>query len=299
MTMIRKATVLSAQQHSTLKLAPTTTYAFARHELFVPIIFSEMADIAREYPLVFLKGNPLPVALLGIEKGVNAYVDKDSNWLATYIPATVQVYPFALVPVRGKPEEMAVVFDADADQLSLDIGYPLFEPDGKPQKSLQSRVDVMRKMKQQEKTTAAMVQHLRDAGILIERTIRVSKNQSDETQIKGVEVVNETALNALPHAEYNKLRDNGVLPLIYAHLLSMANLRLGAIAGKYSPKRATGHIHDEIDLSGLEKLERPDQSSALNRLAGTPDTSLILGDEGDFDLDSLETMKTDSKKDMH
>lgn len=299
MTMIRKATVLSAQQHCSLRLSPTSTYTFAQHQLFVPIIFSEMADIAREYPLVFLKGNSLPVALLGVEKGVNAYVDKEGKWLATYIPATVQVYPFALMPVRGKPEEMAVVLDAEADQLSLEIGYPLFDPEGKPCKPLQSRVDVMRKMKQQEKTTVALVQHLRDAGLLVARTIKVSKNQSDETQIKGVEVVNETALNALPHPEYNKLRDNGVLPLIYAHLLSMANLRHGAIAGKYSPKRATGHIHDEIDLSGLEKIERSDQSSVLNRLAGTPDTSLILGDEGDFDLENIEDLKLNSKNDMH
>lgn len=40
----------------------------------VPIVYSEMADIAREYPLVFLKDKQTPHALLGYEQTVNAYV---------------------------------------------------------------------------------------------------------------------------------------------------------------------------------------------------------------------------------
>ena len=81
--MFRNPQVLQAQAHASLRLAPSTDYRFASGEMFVPIVFSEMADVAREFPLVFLKDRALPVALTGIEQGVNAYVAEDGKWLAT------------------------------------------------------------------------------------------------------------------------------------------------------------------------------------------------------------------------
>lgn len=251
--MFRNPQVLIAQVHASLTLAPLADYRFASGELFVPIVYSEMADVAREYPLVFLKDRALPVALTGIEQSINAYVADDGRWLATYVPGRIRAYPFALTEVPEKPGEFAIAFDAEAEPLGTDDGQPLFDAGGKPSAMLQARIDLLQQMKRQEGRTAQMLKTLRDVGILTERAIRIKRPNGEDSQLSGMEVVDEKALNNLPLDTLGALRDEGLLPLIYSHLLSMANLRHGPIAGKYPQiAQAQGQAaHTPADLDEL------------------------------------------------
>jgi len=260
--MFRNPQVLQAQAHASLRLAPSTDYRFASGEMFVPIVFSEMADVAREFPLVFLKDRALPVALTGIEQGVNAYVAEDGKWLATYVPGRLRAYPFALTEVPEKKGEFAIAFDSEAEQLGTVDGQPLFDASGKPSATLQARIDLLQQMKQQEARTAQMVKTLRDFGILVERSIRIKRPNGEDSQLTGMEVVDEKALNNLSLDTFGELRDQGLLPLIYAHLLSMANLRHGAIAGKY-----------------------PQMAQPQGKAAQTPENLDEMFGEGDDDLE--------------
>jgi hypothetical protein len=230
--MFKKPLLLKAAEHATLTMADTNDWQFASHEILVPVAFSEMADIAREYPLVFLKDKPLVYALTGIEQGVNAYVTEDGKWLATYIPAQLRCYPIGLTPLPNKPGEFAIVADANAPQLVTQAGKPLFE-NGQPSACLQQRLNLLKTLQQAERVTQALVKVIQDAGLLKDQNITVKKAGQQTSQIKGLQIIDEQKLNAMPHDAFTKLRDQGALPLIYAHLLSLANLRQGAIAGKY------------------------------------------------------------------
>jgi hypothetical protein len=229
--MFKKPLLLKAAEHAALTVAETTDWRFAAHEMLVPVVFSEMADIAREYPLVFLKDKPLVYALTGIEQGVNAYVTEDGRWLAAYIPAQLRCYPIGLTPLPDKPGEFALVADADAPQLMSHTGKLLFE-NGQPSAFLQQRLNLLKSLRQAERVTQALVKVIQDAGLLKDQNITVRKAGRQTTQIKGLQIVDEQKLNAMPHEAFAKLRDQGALPLIYAHLLSLANLRQGVIAGK-------------------------------------------------------------------
>jgi hypothetical protein len=224
--------LLKAAEHAGLTLAETTDWRFAANEMLVPVAFSEMADIAREYPLIFVKDKPLVYALTGIMQGVNAYVTEDGKWLATYIPARLRCHPIGLTPLPNKPGEFAIVADADAPQLISQSGKLLFE-NGQPSVFLQQRLNLLKSLQQAERVTQALVQVIQGTGLLKDQNITVKKPSQQTTQIKGLQIVDEQKLNALPHEAFVKLRDQGTLPLIYAHLLSLANLRQGAIAGKY------------------------------------------------------------------
>jgi hypothetical protein len=230
--MFKKPLLLKATEHAGLTVSDTTDWRFAANEMLVPVVFSEMADIAREYPLVFVKDKPLAYALTGIEQGVNAYVTGDGKWLATYIPAQLRCYPIGLTPVPNKPDEFAIIADAAAPQLASKTGKLLFE-NGQPSALLQQRLNLLKTLQQAERVTQALVKVIQDAGLLKDQNITVKKTGQQTTQIKGLQIVDEQKLNALPHEAFAKLRDQGVLPLVYAHLLSLANLRQGAIAGKY------------------------------------------------------------------
>jgi len=68
----------------------------------------------------------------------------------------------------------------------------------------------------------------------------------------GFEVVDEKALNGLSPEAHLRLRDAGALPLVYAHLLSLANLRQGALAGKYPELAGGGAVAEELFLEDAE-----------------------------------------------
>ncbi|MBR2573451.1 MAG: SapC family protein [Loktanella sp.] len=286
--MFRKAEALHPAKHKSLRIAAIDGYGFASKTLTVPIVFSEMADIAREYPLLFQKNTDTPVALMGAKAGVNAYVAADGRWLATYKPARIATYPFALVPIPDKPAEMALVVDMAADQIGPSIGDALFDTNGQPSPALKARLDVLKKMKEQEATTARMVRQIRAAGLLVERAIRVSQKDDKDRQITGLEFINEKALNTMAHEDFAKLRDGGVLPLIYAHLLSMSNLRQGPIAGTLGHAgNKMPEMTDQIDVDGI--LQRHKSSLPEQDLAPTQDGNVvnIAADTGDFDLSAF------------
>src|SRR5665213_2753356 len=100
----RRPAPLSALRHFGLSLSATDSFAFARDANAIPLNVSEFSLAARHYPIVFTPTDPVtPVAVVGIAKSRNLFVDAAGKWLAgAYIPAYVRRYP---VPVhRGQGE---------------------------------------------------------------------------------------------------------------------------------------------------------------------------------------------------
>lgn len=236
--MYKKLAVLDPTEHADLCLLPVTNYSFAQDQLVAPIIIDELADVAREYPIVFPQGSPLPTALMGVERASNAYVAPDGRWLARYIPAHIRHYPFALarVPrkdddaaVKRKDDQMVVLVDLESTAVSRSQGQALFGPDGKPSPTLGPRVRRLNHMRRRAKVTQGLVKAIEDAGLLTEQVIKVRRAGETDLQVKGVRLIDEAALNKLDDEAFNSLRKSGALPLIYASLLSWANFRQGPI----------------------------------------------------------------------
>lgn len=233
--MFKNHIPLKFADHSNLRVAELSDYGFARANTLVPIVYDEMADIAREYPIIFPSNDSaLPCALLGLETGENAYVADDGRWLATYIPAHVRRYPFTFASAesQGDKDRFVVFFDPDAQHFKDPNGHHVFTSDGKPTPHMENRFALLQQIQKVIPRTIELVKALDDAGILVERTVTIRK--ADHTnQITGFRMVDENVLNSLPDDAFLDLRRAEALPLIYAHLLSWANLRQGPIAGKY------------------------------------------------------------------
>lgn len=239
--MFAKAVPLKFAEHRDLKVLETNDYSYARSEVLAPIVFDEMADIAREYPIVFpSNGSGLPAALLGLEAGQNAYIAEDGRWLGTYIPALIRRYPFALAKAAGEADsqKFAVAIDTEAPHFREPNGHAVFTPQGELSDHTKRRAQLLVEIQKKLPLTQRLVADIEAAGLLVERLVRIRKPGAPEHRVSGLRVVDEAKLNALPHEVFATLRDKGVLPLIYAHLLSWANFRQGPIAGKY-PDLAT------------------------------------------------------------
>lgn len=230
--MFNNNAVLKPSDHAELGLLPTRDWSFAQDQQLLPLVVSEIADAALEYPLVFIPGKPLVYALVALERGHNAYLRADGHWHARYIPARLRAYPFGLTPIPGQQGRYALVIDRDAPQLQTERGDPLFTGD-ELSEPVRLRLRLLERMQQQEGTTQRVVTAIREAGLLVQRSLQVRKPDADTPALGGFEVVDEKRLNRLDPTEFAALRDAGALPLVYAHLLSLANLRQGPLAGKY------------------------------------------------------------------
>lgn len=230
--MYSHTVLLNANDHSSIRIRETDDWRFSAKEMVCPITYIEMADAAREYLIFFLKGKPGLYVLLGVDKNANAYVSADGKWVGRYIPARFKAYPFTLIANPEKNGEYGIGLDTAASQVtSSSNGHLLFD-NGKPSKFLQERMALLEQQQKAEPMTQHMVKVIRDAGLTREQVINVKRPGEEETRVAGVEVIDEKALNTMSHEEFAKLRDEGVLPLVYAQLLSFGNLRHGLVAGK-------------------------------------------------------------------
>jgi hypothetical protein len=237
--MFARSVPLDSVQHRDLRVFESNDYRYAKGELIAPIVFDEIADAAREYPIVFPDNkSDLPCVLMGLELNENAYVAEDGRWQARYVPAHIRRYPFVLgtmPPAEGQSEDaqrFAVMFDPDAPHFMNPNGYAIFDQNGQFTEHMQMRVGMLERMQKSVPVTQRLVRAIGDAGLLVERTFRI-KRGNDERQVTGTRVIDERKLNTMPDADFVALRNTGALPLIYAQLLSWANFRQGPLAGKY------------------------------------------------------------------
>lgn len=261
--MFERKTALQFAEHRNLKIHETNNYEFARSEILAPFVFDEMADIAREYPIVFPdNGSDLPSALLGLEAGQNAYVGSDGIWQGTYIPAHIRRYPFLFGTLPGEnpdPNRFIILFDPDAPHFRDPNGYRVFTDKGELSDHMKRRIELLEQIQKNIDRTRVMVRELTASGILVERAISIRREGQQERRITGIRVVDENMLNQLPDAEFNALHQKGLLPLIYSQLLSWANFRQGPLGGKYpdlAAKTATKNPvflfeSDLVDLSSI------------------------------------------------
>jgi hypothetical protein len=229
--MYKNLVPLRHTEHADLRLLPMSSYNFASELLLAPIVVDELAEAAREYPIVFPRDAALPAVLLGVQRGRNAYVGDSGQWLASYVPAHIRHYPFMLTRLPGKgdgQDRMVVMMDADSPLWSKTKGEPVFDGES-ISPAAQRSVDLLRAMSRRQATTRAMVQAIAIAGLFVERTVRVKRPGQPDARVTGLRVVDEKAFNALSDEAFSALRKSGALPLVYAHLLSWANFRQGPI----------------------------------------------------------------------
>ena len=245
--MFKRLVPLDPARHGKLGVTAPADYGFARASLSVPVVIDEIADVAREYPIVFPTQGRLPVALLGVEAGSNAYVAPDGHWQATYVPASLRAYPFAAARAGASSEAAAeateprivVAIDEASPLVQEDEGAAIFDTEGQLAGPAAASVALLRRLRAAIPRTEALVQAIDAAGLLIEQPIRIRVQGQQDREVGGIRVLNERALNALSSDAFEALRQTGALPLVYAALLSWANFRQGPI-GKSHPLSRSG-----------------------------------------------------------
>ena len=241
MIFYERVVALNDQTHARLRVRPASSFAYAARTNSVPLLSSEFFECAREYPIVFARGEagPVAAALLGLREAENLYVDKDGTWDARYVSAFVRRYPF--VPGKGAQGELLVCIDEASECFDAREGEPLFL-EGKPSPQLEHAMKFLAEFHQGAATTELLGRRLQDLGLLRQSDSLAQLNDGTQFRLNGLNVVDESKLRALDRDIVQELFVSGGLAVIYAHLMSLGNL--GALVDRLSKRgtagRATG-----------------------------------------------------------
>ena len=220
---------LSSEAHANYRIRPATKAPFLAGAHAVPLTVEEFPMAQRFTPIVFSSGeDPVPLALMGLNEGVNVFVDDEGTLTEKnfYVPAYIRRYPYMLARLRPDAEELSLCFDPTSDTIgAFDDGEPLFT-DGQPSELTKGILEFAENFEQAAARTGQFVKELRDMDLLMEGEVSIQQQGVEQPFVyRGFQMVNEEKLADLRGDQLRKMSQSGMLPLIYAHLFSLALMR--------------------------------------------------------------------------
>ncbi len=219
---------LSSIEHASWKARPIESAPWLAAQHAVPLTVDEFTNAQRFFPIIFSSGpNPVPLALMGLNEGVNVFVGDDGKFAEqAYVPAYVRRYPFMLAKLTPDSTELSVCFDPTADVIGdFEDGDALFE-DGQPTDATKRILSFCEQFEQAGQRTEAFIKELVDNDLLMEGEMTVQPDGGAAPFVyRGFQMVNEEKLQALRGDKLRKMNSSGLLVLVHAHLMSLALLR--------------------------------------------------------------------------
>jgi len=219
---------LSSSAHGAWKARRMESAPFLAQTHAVPLTVEEFALAQRHFPIVFSVGdNPVPLALMGLNEGVNVFVDDEGKLTSeVYVPAYVRRYPFMLARLRPEVDELSLCFDPSADAIgAFEEGEALFE-DNQPSETTKQILGFCENFEQAGMQTGAFMKELADNKLLIDGEVSIQPEGSAQPFVyRGFQMISEDALKNLRGDVARKMVQSGLLPLVYAHLFSLSLIR--------------------------------------------------------------------------
>jgi hypothetical protein len=220
---------LSSQAHADFRVRPQEKAPFLANQHAVPVTVEEFPLVQRYMPIVFSVGeDPVPLALMGLNEGVNVFFDEEGKLLDPnfYVPAYIRRYPYLLARLRPDSDELSLCFDPTSEAVgAFEDGDKLFDGD-QPTELTKGILQFNEQFEQAGARTGMFVKDLKDMGLLIDGEVSIQPDGAAQPFVyRGFQMVDENKLNELRGDQLRKIVQNGMLPLIYAHLFSLSLMR--------------------------------------------------------------------------
>jgi len=219
---------LNVEQHGNYKLRIENKAPYLVGVHAVPPTTEDFAPCQRSLRIVFPGGQtPVPLALMGLNEGVNPAVDAEGNLLREdgYVPAYIRRYPWMLVRLNPEKEELSLCFDPTSDMIGeFEDGQPLIE-NGEATQLTQDLLKFCEQFEESAMRTQAFMTELVETGLLMEGELSISVPGSEQPFVyRGFQMINEEKLRDLRGDQLRKMNQNGMLPLLHAHLMSLQGM---------------------------------------------------------------------------
>ena len=220
---------LNSGQHSKYRIRRVESAPVMASSHAVPVTVDEFALLQRHYPIVFsVGGDPVPLALMGLNEGVNVYLDDNGmpREPTLYVPAYMRRYPFLLARLRPESDELSLCFDPTSGAVGeFEEGEPLFDGD-QPSETTKAILQFCEQFETAGQRTAAFIEELKKTDLLMDGEVAIQPEGSEQPYIyRGFRMIDEEKLRELRGDELRKMNQSGLLALIYAHLFSLSQIR--------------------------------------------------------------------------
>ena len=220
---------LSSEAHANFKIRGQDSAPFLVNQHAIPITVDEFTLVQRHMPIVFTVGdNPVPLALMGLNEGVNVFVGDDGRLTDenVYIPAYIRRYPYMLAKLHPAAEDLSLCFDPTSGALgAFDDGEPMFV-DGKPTEIVNNILNFSQSFEEAGARTANFMADLKEMDLLHDGEITIQADGAAQPFVyRGFMMINEDKLKELRGDQLRKIHRNGMLPLLYAHQFSLLLMR--------------------------------------------------------------------------
>ncbi len=216
----KQLVALDRNEHAGLRLRQEQDFRFAADANAIVLAVAEFQAAAQSYPILFTTGErPMPVALVGLKRNQNLFLDAAGKWRAgAYVPAYLRRYPFILVAPQGNAEHKLLAVDPTADRFG-DAGAALFE-DGKPTQVTEDALKLAGALDEQFQQTNAFAAALRERDLLVPTRATVSLKNGERIDFTDFQVIDGGRFDKLDDATVLDWRKRGWLAAAYAHLYS-------------------------------------------------------------------------------
>lgn len=190
----------------------------------IPLTVEEFPQAARHYPIIFSSGeNPVPLALMGLNEGVNTFVDAEGNVEPNvYLPAYARRYPFMLAKLQPESEELSLCFDPTAGLIgAFEDGEAIFDGE-QPSEATKAALAFCEQFEQAGQRTQAFIEEISKHKLLMEGEVSIQPNSGGQPFVyRGFQMIDQQKLRELRGDQLRAWAQSGLLPLLYAHMFSL------------------------------------------------------------------------------
>ena len=224
----RELSPLNSREHASYKSRSTDRATWLVNQHAIPLTVEEFPQAQRHFPIIFSSGdNPVPLALMGLNEGVNVFVDDEGKVAENlYVPAYARRYPFLLAKLTPNANELSLCFDPTSDLIGEAVeGTNLFI-DEQPTETTKNMLSFCEQFEQAGLRTAAFVEELKKHDLLMEGEVGIQREgHAQPFTYRGFQMVNQEKLREIRGDVLRGWNQSGLLTLLFAHIYSLDLMR--------------------------------------------------------------------------
>ena len=216
-------TELTAETHADLKMDPKAALKIAADQHTINLKMAEVAMAASSFPVFISRASETSdwniSAINSCEINDNLFVENDT-WTGTYVPIGMKTYPFFVMRSPKDEKSFTIGIDEESDVFSKEKGEALFT-DGKASSRLGQAASQLELEVKHGLQTYQFNKKIEEFGLIRPIDLEVHYQNGRINTLKGLNSIDEVALNELDLEKFEELRKESYLPAIYSILISI------------------------------------------------------------------------------
>jgi hypothetical protein len=190
----------------------------------VPITVNEFGVAAGSFPVIFAGPKKTPLAVMGARSGENVFVSPQGDVdPEVYLPAFARRYPFVFA-ADTTGDRLVLCVDRAAPMIGENPDVPFFSGN-EPSQYTAEAMEFCKEFERHRRTSENFINLLTEMNLFEQKTVSLTNRKPDGTEEQQVIAeyfaVDEDKLTNLPNDKFMKLKENGALGPIYAHMVSL------------------------------------------------------------------------------